>query len=169
MKQLSIGAFALCFALTTEVPGAAATPSTLTGDGFTLSMPGTPTRTASEVDTPGGKVLKQEWMAKDEGVVYALTTADYPEALVKAVKASVFVSHGRDALAEQLKGEVTSEAPVLLGANLGVAFTITSAVGELKGRSYMVGGRGYILMVLHRPSAEAPKADAFLSSLRMAE
>ncbi|MFC7538129.1 hypothetical protein ACFQPG_12275 [Sphingomonas sp. GCM10030256] len=168
MKHLPIAAFAISFALT-AVPGAAATLGTITGDGFTLAMPGTPTKSASEVDTPGGKVLTQEWMAKDQGVVYAVTTADYPVALVKRVKASVFVSNARDAVAERLNGRITSEAPVLLGANLGLAFTITSDIGELKGRSYMIGQRGYTLMVLHRSGDDAPQADAYLSSLRITQ
>jgi hypothetical protein len=166
MKHLPIAAFAICFALI-AAPGAATALGTITGDGFTLAMPGTPTKSADEVDTPGGKVLKQEWMAKDQGVVYAVTTADYPITLVKRVKGSVFVSNARDAIAERLNGRITSEAPVLLGANLGLAFTITSNIGELKGRSYMVGQRGYTLMVLQRPGEDAPQADAFLSSLRI--
>ena len=165
MKHLPI-AVALSFALT-AVPGAAATPGEIIGDGFTLAMPGTPTKIATEVDTPGGKVLKQEWLAKDQGVVYAVTTADYPLALVKMAKASVFVRTARDAVAERLKGRITSEAPVLLGANLGLEFTITADIGELKGRSYMVGQRGYTLLVLHRPGTDAPQAEAFLSSLRI--
>lgn len=165
MRHLPI-AVALSFALA-AIPSAAATPGKITGDGFTLAMPGTPTKSASEVDTPGGKVLKQEWLAKDQGVVYAVTTADYPLALVERVKARVFVSNARDAVAERLKGTITSEAPVLLGANLGLAFTISADIGELKGRSYMIGQRGYTLMVLHRPGADAPRADAFLSSLRI--
>jgi hypothetical protein len=140
-----------------------------TEEGFTAKMPGAPQVTRNKVTIPAGDVNIATWNSSVDGVIYALTTADYPEKIVAGRTAETMLNkEGRDSLVGQLKGTLKSEENITINDKYpGKAFVISSDSGEVKARSYLVGTRLYTMVVLYNPSIGAPAADAFLTSLSL--
>lgn len=140
-----------------------------TEEGFTAKMPGAPQVARNKVTVPAGDVNIATWNSSVDGVIYALTTADYPEKIVAGRTAETMLNkEGRDSLVGQLKGTLKSEENITINDKYpGKAFVISSDSGEVKARSYLVGTRLYTMVVLYNPSIGAPAADAFLTSLSL--
>jgi hypothetical protein len=139
-------------------------------EGFTAKMPGTPQVARNKVTIPTGDVNIATWNSNVDGVIYALTTADYPEKLVAARTVETMLNkEGRDSLVAQLKGTLKNEEAITSsdGAYPGKAFVVSSDNGEVKARTYLVGTRLYTMIVLYNPSIGAPAADSFLKSLNL--
>jgi len=136
-------------------------------ENFTVMIPGEPQAQRGEVAIPGGKVQTAAWTSNVEGVLYSISTADYPEKVVAANPASAFLNEGKNGLVNQLKGTLKSEEDVTLQGYPGKAFTVSSDSGEVRARNFLVGPRLYTLLVLYNPSIGAPQADEFLSSLEL--
>jgi hypothetical protein len=141
-----------------------------TEEGFTAKMPGAPQVVRNKVTVPAGDVNISTWNSNVDGVIYALTAADYPEKIVAGRTVETMLNkEGRDSLVGQLKGTLKSEENITSndGAYPGKAFVVSSDNGEVKARTYLVGMRLYTLVVLYNPSIGAPAADAFLTSLNL--
>lgn len=139
-----------------------------TAEGFNVMFPGDPQPQRGEVTIPGGKVSTAAWTITDpNGVLYSISTADYPEKVVAANPTAAFLNEGKNGLVKQLKGTVKSEEDITLQGYSGKAFTVSSDAGEVKARNFLVGPRLYTLLVLYNPSIGAPQADAFLTSLEL--
>jgi hypothetical protein len=137
-------------------------------EGFHFRMPGEPQVQRNKVTISAGDVTTAAWtLQSDEGVIYSIATADYPQKLVDARPDTVLLLEGRDGLTNQLKGTVKEERKIDLQGHPGRAFTVASDAGEVRARSYLVGNRLYTLLVLYNPSIGAPHADAFLGSLEL--
>ena len=136
-------------------------------EGFNVMIPGEPQTQRGEVAIPGGKVQTAAWTANVEGVLYSISTADYPEKTVASNPAAAFLNEGRNGLVNQLKGTVKNEEDITLQGYPGKAFTVSSDAGEVRARNFLVGPRLYTLLVLYNPSIGAPQADAFLTSLEL--
>jgi hypothetical protein len=136
-------------------------------EGFNVMIPGEPQAQRGEVNIPGGKVQTAAWTTNVEGVLYSISTADYPEKTVASNPASAFLNEGRNGLVNQLKGTVKNEEDITLQGYPGKAFTVSSDAGEVRARNFLVGPRLYTLLVLYNPSIGAPQADAFLTSLEL--
>jgi hypothetical protein len=139
-------------------------------EGFTAKMPGAPQVARNKVTIATGDVNIATWTSNVDGVIYALTTADYPEKLVAARTVETMLNkEGRDSLVGQLKGTLKSEENITSndGAYPGKAFVVASDNGEVKARTYLVGKRLYTLLVLYNPSIGAPAEDEFLTSLNL--
>ncbi|WP_309894402.1 hypothetical protein [Archangium sp.] len=136
-------------------------------EGFSVMIPGEPQAQRGEVAIPGGKVQTAAWTTNSEGVLYSISTADYPEKTVASNPASAFLNEGRNGLVNQLKGTVKNEEDVTLQGYPGKAFTVASDAGEVRARNFLVGPRLYTLLVLYNPSIGAPMADQFLTSLEL--
>ncbi|MBN1207715.1 MAG: hypothetical protein JXB05_22815 [Myxococcaceae bacterium] len=137
-------------------------------DGFTARMPGTPQVVRNKVTIPAGDVTTAAWTTNVDGVIYSLSTADYPEKIVAARPPEAFLNEGRDGLVNQLKGTLKSEENLTINDTYpGKAFVISSDNGEVKARNYLVGPRLYTLLTLYNPSIGAPAADEFLKSLAL--
>jgi hypothetical protein len=137
-------------------------------DGFTARMPGTPQVTRNKVTIAAGDVVTAAWTANVEGVLYSLSTADYPEKIVAARPPEAFLNEGRDGLVTQLKGTIKSEENITINDTYpGKAFTISSDSGEVRARNYLVGPRLYTMLTLYNPSIGAPAAEEFLKSLAL--
>ncbi len=136
-------------------------------ENFSVMIPGEPQAQRGEVAIPGGKVQTAAWTSNVEGVLYSISTADYPEKVVAANPASAFLNEGKNGLVNQLKGTLKSEEDVTLQGYPGKAFTVSSDSGEVRARNFLVGPRLYTLLVLYNPSIGAPQADEFLSSLEL--
>ncbi len=136
-------------------------------EGFTVMIPGDPQPQRGEVAIPGGKVQTAAWTSNVEGVLYSISTADYPEKIVAGNPAAAFLNEGKTGLVNQLKGTIKAEEDVTLQGYPGKAFTVSSDAGEVKARNFLVGPRLYTLLVLYNPSIGAPQADQFLTSLEL--
>jgi len=138
-------------------------------EGFTAKMPGAPQVVRNKVPIRDGEVTIAAWNSNIDSVIYALTTADYPEKVVAARTAETMLTkEGRDSLMTQLKGTLKSEENITINDKYpGKSFVISSDSGEVKARSYLVGTRLYTMVVLYNPSIGAPAADAFLTSLNL--
>jgi hypothetical protein len=137
-------------------------------DGFTAMMPGTPQVVRNTVTIPAGDVNTAAWTANVDGVIYSVSTADYPEKVVAGRPPEAFLNEGRDGLVNQLKGTVKSEENLTINDTYpGKAFTISSDSGEVRARNYLVGPRLYTMLTLYNPSIGAPAADEFLRSLAL--
>ncbi|MCY1082195.1 hypothetical protein [Archangium lansingense] len=137
-------------------------------EGFTVMFPGAPEPQRGEVAIPGGKVKTAAWTANHpSGVLYSISTADYPEKVVASNPAAAFLNEGKNGLVNQLKGTVKAEEDITLQGYAGKAFTVSSDAGEVRARNFLVGPRLYTLLVLYNPSIGAPEADQFLTSLAL--
>ncbi|WP_257453501.1 hypothetical protein [Archangium lipolyticum] len=136
-------------------------------ENFSVMIPGEPQAQRGEVAIPGGKVITAAWTSNVEGVLYSISTADYPEKVVAANPAAAFLNEGKNGLVNQLKGTIKSEEDVTVQGYPGKAFVVSSDAGEVKARNFLVGPRLYTLLVLYNPSIGAPAADDFLTSLEL--
>ncbi|QRK09930.1 hypothetical protein JQX13_07455 [Archangium violaceum] len=137
-------------------------------EGFTVMFPGNPQPQRGKVAIPGGEVQTAAWTISDpNGVLYSISTADYPEKVVAANPASAFLNEGKTGLVNQLKGTIKAEEDITLQGYPGKSFTVSSDSGEVRARNFLVGPRLYTLLVLYNPSIGAPQADQFLSSLEL--
>jgi len=137
-------------------------------EGFTVMFPGDPQPQRGEVAIPGGKVQTVAWTISDpNGVLYSISTADYPEKVVASNPAAAFLNEGKTGLVNQLKGTIKAEEDITLQGYPGKSFTVSSDAGEVRARNFLVGPRLYTLLVLYNPSIGAPLADPFLTSLEL--
>ncbi|MCI0573307.1 MAG: hypothetical protein L0Y66_21380 [Myxococcaceae bacterium] len=154
----------------TPPPGAAPAQASLhqlleTGAGFTVKMPPNPQTQRNTVKLPAGEVATAAWSTNVDGVLYSVSVADYPKALMRTTKPETFLEEGKTGLVTQLKGTLMEEQAIALGEHAGKAFRVASDSGEAKVRNYLVGNRVYTLLVLYNSAIGAPEADAFLGSL----
>jgi hypothetical protein len=159
-----------------STPGAPAAPAEApasllqpleTGEGFAVRMPAGPQVLRNTVKLPAGEVATTAWSKNVDGVLYSVSIADYPKALLSATKPVTFLDEGKQGLVKQLKGTLQEEQDITLGEYPGKAFVVSSDSGQMKARNYLVGNRLYTLLVLFNAGIGAPEADAFLSSLQL--
>ncbi|AKF83866.1 hypothetical protein SAMN05443572_104419 [Myxococcus fulvus] len=152
-----------------EQPAAAAGPQlteVTAEEGFTVKMPGQPQVQRQKVNIPAGEVSTAAYSLQTaEGVIYSISTADYPEKVVASRPPEAFLNEGRDGLTNQLKGTVSNEQELTLDGYPGKSYTVSSPNGEVRARNYLVGPRLYTMLVLYNPSIGAPGAEDFLGSL----
>nr|AYM53222.1 hypothetical protein [Cystobacter sp.] len=137
-------------------------------EGFSVQLPGQPEAQRGKVSIPGGEVQTASWAINDiTGVLYSISTLDYPEKVVSAHPAAAFFNEGKAGLVGKLNGTVKSEEDITLQGYPGKSLTISSDSGEVRAQNFLVGPRLYTLLVLYNPSIGAPQADQFFSSLEL--
>nr|AYM53413.1 hypothetical protein [Melittangium lichenicola] len=137
-------------------------------EGFTVLFPGQVEAQRGKVSIPGGEVQTASWAINDSsGVLYSVSTLDYPEKVVAAHPAAAFFNEGKTGLVNKLKGTIKSEEDITLQGYPGKSLVISSDSGEVRAHNFLVGPRLYTLLVLFNPSIGAPQADQFFSSLEL--
>ena len=137
-------------------------------EGFSVLFPGQPEAQRGKVSIPGGEVQTASWAINDpQGVLYSISTLDYPEKVVSAHPAAAFFNEGKTGLVNKLKGTIKSEEDITVQGYPGKSLTIASDSGEVRAQNFLVGPRLYTLLVLYNPSIGAPQADQFFSSLEL--
>ncbi|MET0402080.1 MAG: hypothetical protein ABW123_06725 [Cystobacter sp.] len=137
-------------------------------EGFTVLFPGQPEAQRGKVSIPGGEVQTASWAINDNaGVLYSISTLDYPEKVVSAHPAAAFFNEGKTGLVTKLNGTIKAEEDISLQGYPGKSLTISSDSGEVRAHNFLVGPRLYTLLVLYNPSIGAPQADQFFSSLEL--
>jgi hypothetical protein len=137
-------------------------------EGFTVMFPGDPQPERGEVAIRGGKVQTVAWKINDpNGVLYSISTADYPEKVVASKSVAAFLDEIKIGIVNQIKGTLKAEEDITLQGYPGKALTVSSDAGEVRARNFLVGPRLYTLLVLYNPSIGAPQAEPFLTSLEL--
>lgn len=144
----------------------------LNGDGFTVKMPAPlpaqPQQASQQLPGGAGEVRVQSWATNAEGVVYTVSIADYPEAVVARTRPEGFLRAAQNGIVGSVKGQVTKEEEITLDGYPGRAYTIASPNGEIRGRNYLVGPRLYSMLSVYNPSIPpGPRVDEFLGSLTL--
>ncbi|NOK13174.1 hypothetical protein HNS30_29445 [Corallococcus exercitus] len=138
-------------------------------EGFTIGMPMEPQVERKQVPLGANTVNTAAFSARTEdGTIYSVSTADYPEKLVSSRPPEALLNEGKDGLVKQVQGTIKEESDVTLDGYPGKAYTVSSpVVGELKARNFLVGPRLYTLLVIYNPNHPNTTADAFLTSLKL--
>jgi hypothetical protein len=102
-----------------------------------------------------------------DGVIFSVTRADYPDAVVKRKGAQKMLSDVRDGLAAQLKGTVSDEKDAELLGHPGQTFTIAGTSNMVQARSALVENQVYSLIVVYTGKSPAG-ASEFLGSIELA-
>ncbi|WP_242588900.1 hypothetical protein [Corallococcus macrosporus] len=138
-------------------------------EGFTIGMPAEPQVERKQVPLGANTVNTAAFSSRTEdGTIYSISTADYPEKLVASRPPEALLNEGKDGLVKQVQGTIKEEADVTLDGYPGKSYTVTSpVVGELKARNFLVGPRLYTLLVIYNPNHPNTTADAFLTSLKL--
>lgn len=117
----------------------------------------------SRMTLKSGELSTATWTGQAGGAIFALSTTDYPAAMLATRPAKAFLDETRDGLANQLRGKVVSEKRLEQPAP-GLAFVISSSAGTATGRAFLSGSRLYSLFVLGDGGEATEK---FLSALEV--
>ena len=136
-------------------------------DGFSVKLPSIVEPRRDTVAIPTGEVAVASWAATDgSGVLYSVSIADYPEALVAKNRPEAFLTEGRQGVIAQLtNSKLLDEKPVTVQGYPGTAYTVSSDNGEVRARNYLVGNRLYTQLLMYNPAIGAPMGEEFLDSL----
>jgi hypothetical protein len=135
-------------------------------EGFAVSMPKDPQVQRNSVELKKGKVMTVSLSSNVEGVIYSVTRAEYPEAIVKKAGTKKMLTEAREGLAKQLKGTVSDEKEALLAGHPGETFTVAGTSNMVRARSAIVANQLFSLIVVY--TGKVPdKADEFLNSIEL--
>ncbi|WAS86195.1 MULTISPECIES: hypothetical protein [unclassified Corallococcus] len=159
-------------------PGAAGGPETAAApafkpyeaaEGFTIDMPMEPQVSRRQVPLGSSTVNTAAFSVRTEdGTIYSVSTADYPERLVASRPPEALLNEGRDGIVKEVQGTLKEEEEITLDGYPGKAYTVSSPVhGAVKARNFLVGPRLYTLLVIYNPNHPNTTADAFLTSLKL--
>ncbi|MFB1480223.1 hypothetical protein [Corallococcus sp. RDP092CA] len=153
---------------TAEAPAPAFKPYEAT-EGFTIGMPTEPQVERKQVPLGANTVNTAAFSSRTEdGTIYSISTADYPERLVASRPPEALLNEGKDGLVKQVQGTIKEEADITLDGYPGKSYTVSSpVVGEVKARNFLVGPRLYTLLVIYNPNHPNTTADTFLTSLKL--
>ncbi|AFE07426.1 hypothetical protein COCOR_07252 [Corallococcus coralloides DSM 2259] len=138
-------------------------------EGFSIGMPTEPQVERKQVPLGANTVNTAAFSSRTEdGTIYSVSTADYPERLVASRPPEALLNEGKDGLVKQVQGTIKEESDVTLDGYPGKAYTVSSpVVGEIKARNFLVGPRLYTLLVIYNPNHPNTTADTFLTSLKL--
>ncbi|MGE6763896.1 hypothetical protein ACQKGO_38155 [Corallococcus interemptor] len=138
-------------------------------EGFVIGMPAEPQVERKQVPLGANTVNTAAFSSRTEdGTIFSISTADYPERLVASRPPEALLNEGKDGLVKQVQGTIKEEADVTLDGYPGKSYTVSSpVVGEVKARNFLVGPRLYTLLVIYNPNHPNTTADEFLTSLKL--
>ncbi|RKH94357.1 hypothetical protein D7Y04_37020 [Corallococcus sp. AB038B] len=138
-------------------------------EGFTIGMPTEPKVERNQVPLGANTVNTAAFSSRTEdGTIYSISTADYPERLVASRPPEALLNEGKDGLVKQVQGTIKEEADATLDGYPGKSYTVSSpVVGEIKARNFLVGPRLYTLLVIYNPNHPNTTAEPFLDSLKL--
>ncbi|MHA7634223.1 hypothetical protein [Corallococcus sp. M7] len=138
-------------------------------EGFTIEMPMEPQVARRQIPLGSSTVNTAAFSVRtDDGTIYSVSTADYPERLVASRPPEALLNEGRDGIVKEVQGTLKEEAEITLDGYPGKAYTVSSPVhGAVKARNFLVGPRLYTLLVIYNPNHPNTTADAFLTSLKL--
>lgn len=138
---------------------------------FRVKFPGKPKVDSKELGSgPGGVQaipVTTERVEGSNGVVYAVTFADYPETFL-GVKAKTVLDGVRDGMKGK-DGFVKEDKDILLNGTVpGREFRIEAGKRVIRARVFLTGNRLYQVMITgDRQPADGKSADEFLKSFEL--
>jgi hypothetical protein len=114
------------FSTPTSSPSSSSSWQTINDDGFTLSMPGTPDKNDSNVESAAGPLpLRMYTLSKGyEGFITGYT--EYPETVFTASEPEQLLDAAQQGAISNVKGEVTSQRSITLNGHPGREIVGTS-------------------------------------------
>jgi hypothetical protein len=137
-------------------------------EGFSVLFPVEPQVQRSSSADKNGTVSTVAFTTNVNGVVFAVTRSDYPEASAAKWGPKKMLASARNILASQAKGKVEEQKDLELAGHPGQLFTVVGQDRMVKGRSAIVQNQLYTLVVVYN-GATPESADAFLTSLSLKE
>jgi hypothetical protein len=135
-------------------------------EGFSAVFPVEPQAQRNSVAIKAGNVNTVSLTANLNGVLFSVTRAEYPEALVARAGPRKMLAEARLQLSSQLKGKPTEEKDVELSGHPGQIFFISGQDRLVRARSAIVQNQLYTLVVVYT-GPTPPQAEAFLASLAL--
>jgi len=148
------------------LPAANWKPYRYAADGFSVSFPSVPKAEKQSIPTDSGAVSLQTYQSDDTGGTLIAAVCDYgpgakdkdPDALLDSAKSGAVTN---------IKGHLTSEKKITLGANHGLAFEADSDNAHISARVYLVGTTLYQLIVASPIAVNSANSARFLESFQL--
>jgi len=136
-------------------------------EGFSVLFPIEPQAQRNSMALKTGTLTTVSLTANVNGVVYAVTRADYPEAIVVKAGPKKMLAEARNSLTKQVKeGKLSDEKDQDLAGQPGQTFSVSGQDRLVKARSGLVQNQLYTLVVVYTgPTPD--RAEAFLNSLEL--
>jgi hypothetical protein len=175
MRRLAL---AIAVLLTCQAADAAGPPAwqdaTSTEGGYTVQFPGKPGQENVNFPTDEGVAKMVRQYAEDARKNnYQAAHIDYPAAYVKRLTGRGVVKDTMKGMTAPFGAKVSAEKELTLGKHPGVEFSAGFRLKEVDitvaGRIYVVGDRGYMLLVMGRKGREpsAEEIGTFFKSFKL--
>ncbi|HEY0377024.1 MAG TPA: hypothetical protein VGC87_08710 [Pyrinomonadaceae bacterium] len=144
---------------------------TVSGDGFTVSMPGNPSHDEDTVASAAGPLPIHLYTLSEgyEGFITGYTA--YPDYIFDAAKSDDLIDSAQNGAISNVEGEVTSQRPVTLDGNPGreVVGTSPSKNIAFTVRIYLVKPRMYMMLYTQygKDKSITESGEKFLDSLQL--
>src|SRR5437763_10204009 len=140
---------------------------TVNEGGFTVQMPGTPTRQTQSVDTASGKIDITLLSVEKSGEAFIVGYNEIPAAVAAMADKDpdTFLNNARDGAVRNVNGKVTSEHAITIDGHPGKEFTgdgtspdASKQEGTFTARVYWVNPRLYQMLYV-RPKTTAAASE----------
>jgi hypothetical protein len=143
----------------------------VTGDGFTISMPGTPAKNEDTIPSAAGPLLLRMYTLTKgfEGFITGYT--EYPDIVFSSAEPETLLDGAQQGAISNVKGEVTSQRAITINGHPGreiVGVSPAQNVG-FTARVYLVKPRMYMLVYTQYDKSKPISADGqkFLDSFQL--
>jgi hypothetical protein len=135
-------------------------------DGFAISLPAKPAYSAAQQQA-AGKTVEQHTYASDLGGGVSLVVIAAAVGGTVADEAGLAAKNAT-ATATALKGTITSQRPVMLGAHKGLQADVATPGNNVRCRFFFVNGTAYTLIAVVPAGAAFPASvDTAMQSFRL--
>jgi hypothetical protein len=144
---------------------------TISGDGFSISMPGTPAKNDDTIPSAAGPLpLRMYTLSKGfEGFISGYT--EYPDIVFTSAEPETLLDGAQQGAISNVKGEVTSQRSITLNGNPGREIVGTSPAQNVgfTARVYLAKPRMYMLVYTQYDKTKPISADGkrFLDSFQI--
>lgn len=167
LASLPLAASAQTAAPRPAVPAASWTSFTPPEGGFSVLLPGKPERSEGEIaPDQGGPGKTWFYTVTGEDSLFLVGWGEYAPSFKFENQAELDAN--RDNFVKGIEGDLGAQRAITLGTAPGLEFDFSKA-GQLfgRGRTYIIGGKPYQLVFMHRGSAlDTARAARFLDSFR---
>ncbi len=140
------------------------------GEGFSISMPGSPRRKTEQTDSPVGKLESVSYEATTAQAHYGVSYVDYPKSLVETGLVNTMLNGARDGMLETSKAKLVQEEKIKLKEYQGRDLLVEAPGGKsyLRTRLYLVKQRLYMIMTEgSKAQVTGDAAKKFLDSFKL--
>lgn len=146
---------------------------TVSENGFTAQMPGTPQKQTQSVDTAVGSVAFNTYSVQNGSEAFIVGYNDFPDSpAIRSADPEGLLDKARDGAVQNVNGKVTSEKAVTMNGHPGKEFSGESTTPQeatFTARVYWVAPRLYQVLYIRPKTASAPSENGqkFLDSFQL--